>query len=498
LELEIAGLSDVGVRRRGRPNQDAFFVPGERATTEQGVLVVVADGMGGAAAGDQASALATDAMRHADFGNDPPGDLASAFSAASASVYEFSMSDPSLAGSGTTLVSAYFRGDSMWVGNVGDSRAYRYRDGRLELLTVDHSYVQEEIDAGRITDAEARVHPRRNVITRNIGLAPQVETDVTSWDLRDGDVIVLCSDGLWDPVLDPQIVEIIDRNRGRPRETAREFVHAANEAGGPDNVTAVVVRAGGRDLPPAGATAPLADMAERSERGRVPMLAIFGAIAGGLTVLAILAVLLLSGDDEVGGGPPASSPTATESPAAIATEPPPTATEPPPAATPSPTATDTSRAEPAAETTPAPPPTPPPPPPPPPDTDGDGVDDANDAFPDDPDEQADTDLDGIGDNAEAERGTDPENADTDGDGLTDREEGIAGTDPLVEDSDGDGLLDGEEIELGTDPELADTDGDGIDDGTEVSLVIVDPTKADTDGDGVGDFDDLAPDDPDRQ
>ena len=303
MQLEVAGFSDAGVKRRGRANQDSFFVPLDVAATGGGVLLIVADGMGGAAGGAQASQGAIRAMRSTAIGADPEGDFSQAYTAANRAVRGLAEVDVAMTGAGTTLVSAYVRDETMWVANVGDSRGYRYRAGQLEPLTLDHSYVQEEISAGRLTAEEAETHPRRNIITRNIGGEAEVQADVQQWDLQAGDLLLLCSDGLWGAIPESEILEIIERHDGRPRTTARALIQAANAAGGPDNVTAVVALAGGA-LAKAGAVAAAgAAGAPRPDGGRsMPRIAIVAAAIAGVAILGGAAAFAFSGGG--GDGPP--------------------------------------------------------------------------------------------------------------------------------------------------------------------------------------------------
>lgn len=239
-EIESAGLTHVGIQRRGSANEDAFHVQPQSAE-RSGVLLVVADGMGGAAAGEVASARAIEAVRQTAFSGDSRAFLETAFARANADVHRLA-ANPEAAGAGTTLAAAYLEGDRVWVANVGDSRAYRFRDGRIEQLTVDHSYVQEAVAAGRLTPAEARDHPRRSYITRSIGPHAQVEVDIGEHDLREGDLVLLCSDGLWEPVDDETLTSLIEERGEDPRATAEALVETALARGGPDNVTVALAR----------------------------------------------------------------------------------------------------------------------------------------------------------------------------------------------------------------------------------------------------------------
>ena len=234
MELDIAGASDRGVRRRDRPNQDGFFVPDAGVSLDDGVLLVVADGMGGAAGGERASVTALEALAALEVGDAPGSALVEGIVEANARVHALGEEDASLVGAGTTVVAALVRGAGAWVAHVGDSRAYRYRAGALERLTSDHSYVQEEIDAGRLSEEEAREHPRRNLITRSVGSREEVEVDVLETELREGDALLLCSDGLWGMVDDAGLAIALRRCRvARPgRGRARGRVHRGREGGG--------------------------------------------------------------------------------------------------------------------------------------------------------------------------------------------------------------------------------------------------------------------------
>jgi protein phosphatase len=239
LRFEAVGATDVGIARAGHANQDAFEVCRDLWAGGD-LLAVVADGMGGAAAGEVASHRATEAVVRTTAAADPVATLAEAYQRANEAVRRIdAVSGPGRPG--TTLVAVYFLGTRCWVASVGDSRVYRLRDGELELLTHDHSLVQDEIDAGRLTEAEARVDPRSALITRTIGGQPSVEADQTSWPLAAGDRYLACSDGLWGVLEAGAIAEVLARDGDAPREVADALIAASLQAGGPDNVTAVVV-----------------------------------------------------------------------------------------------------------------------------------------------------------------------------------------------------------------------------------------------------------------
>ena len=218
-------------------NEDSVFPP-ESGRSEGPALVFVADGMGGAVAGEVASRLATEAASAAP-ASDPisPEDRVLAGNRA---VIEATREDPSLAGMGTTMTLALFGADgSASFAHVGDSRAYLLRDGELRVLTSDHTLVNELIGLGRITAEEAKTHPHRHLITRVLGIGP-IAVDTFDVELRDGDRLLFCSDGLTDMVTDLTIGNMLGAGEG-VEPTAWALIEQANAAGGLDNTTVVVV-----------------------------------------------------------------------------------------------------------------------------------------------------------------------------------------------------------------------------------------------------------------
>lgn len=232
-KLVVAGVTDVGRVRDG--NEDDFIDQADRLG-----LVAVADGMGGHRAGEVASATALEALRAAVANG---RSLRDAIEGANDAVLEKSESDRELHGMGTTLTAGMLGSDGqLVVGHVGDSRAYFVRDGELTQITNDHSLVEELVRGGELTPEQAEVHPRRSIITRALGIDPQVEVDEYPIDLRPGDRILLCSDGLTTMVRPDDIAGILNREHD-PKRAAQLLVDAANEAGGEDNVTAVIIDA---------------------------------------------------------------------------------------------------------------------------------------------------------------------------------------------------------------------------------------------------------------
>jgi PPM family protein phosphatase len=228
---DSAGLTDPGrVRRR---NEDAFVCAPP--------LFAVADGMGGAQAGELASRIAAAAFQEAGGADvlDAQARLRSIIQEANRRIYARASRDPEVSGMGTTVTAALLAGEHVAVGHVGDSRAYRVRDGSLEQLTDDHSLVADLVRSGRLSPEEAELHPQRSVITRALGTDPAVEVDSFSVEARPGDVFLLCSDGLTTMIDDATVLESLSSSADLAT-AARALVSAANRGGGEDNVTVVL------------------------------------------------------------------------------------------------------------------------------------------------------------------------------------------------------------------------------------------------------------------
>jgi PPM family protein phosphatase len=224
--------TDTGRQRRA--NEDSMLA--------RSPLFVVADGMGGAQAGEVASRLAIESFQHGlQDATDAEGSLAEYARAANFSIHELSQTNAEHAGMGTTLTAVYVGEEEVAIAHVGDSRAYCLRDGELLRLTDDHSLVDELIRQGKLTPEEAVEHPQRSVITRALGPEPEVEIDTRSYRARDGDVYLLCSDGLTTMIPDAPLAEILRANR-LLRDAGEALIAAANEAGGRDNITVVLLR----------------------------------------------------------------------------------------------------------------------------------------------------------------------------------------------------------------------------------------------------------------
>jgi serine/threonine protein phosphatase PrpC len=217
--------------RKRRHNEDAYVL--------EPPLFAIADGMGGARAGEVASSLAAAALQSGKVDGNGEERVTALIQAANRSVYERSSQDAEVAGMGTTMTVALVEDSTVTLGHVGDSRAYVLRDGELEQLTNDHSLVAELVRGGKLSAEEAEHHPQRSVITRALGTDPDVDVDTFTVEAEDGDVFVLCSDGLTDMVGDDEIGEVLARSRENLKEAAEELVRRANKAGGQDNITVV-------------------------------------------------------------------------------------------------------------------------------------------------------------------------------------------------------------------------------------------------------------------
>ena len=232
---QVAGVTDTG--RRRRRNEDAFVC--------EPPLFAVADGMGGAQAGELASRLAAAAVREERekaIGGEEL--VASLIQEANRRVHQRASEDRSASGMGTTMTVALVEDGVVAIGHVGDSRAYLIRDGKLEQLTEDHSIVAELVRGGKLSPEEAETHPQRSVITRALGPDPDVDVDTFSVATRDGDLFLLCSDGLTTMVADEDILAIIEQNRHNLQVAARALIRAANRGGGEDNITIVFFEIG--------------------------------------------------------------------------------------------------------------------------------------------------------------------------------------------------------------------------------------------------------------
>ena len=225
----VAAVTDPG--RTRRHNEDSYVI--------EPPLFAIADGMGGAQAGEVASGLATAALKEgqADAGGEQR--IADLIQEANRRVYDRSSSDPNTSGMGTTITVALVEDDHVAFGHVGDSRAYLIRDASMEQLTEDHSLVNELLKTGKLSREEAETHPQRSVITRALGTDPDVDVDTFSVRAENGDLFLLCSDGLTDMVSEESILDLVERHRDDIDGALRALVKEANRGGGQDNITVV-------------------------------------------------------------------------------------------------------------------------------------------------------------------------------------------------------------------------------------------------------------------
>jgi len=228
-----AVASDTG--RRRRRNEDNYVVAPP--------LFAVADGMGGAQAGEVASQLAASAVEGADSdGLEGIERIDALIQEANRRIFDRASTDPTASGMGTTMTVALVEEMTVAIGHVGDSRAYLVRGERMEQLTEDHSLVNELLKSGKLSEEEAQIHPQRSVITRAVGTDPDVDVDGFTIEAEDGDVFLICSDGLSDMVEDEEILELVHEHRDDLDKAVKALVSAANRGGGDDNITAVAFR----------------------------------------------------------------------------------------------------------------------------------------------------------------------------------------------------------------------------------------------------------------
>ena len=243
LRLDVAQLTDVGRKREHNEDNMAYVIPKDpQVMAKKGALFIVADGMGGHAAGEVASEIAVDTvsnMYYQDDSDEVATSLLRAIKRANALIHQRAAENMLRSGMGTTCVAAVLRGNMAYIANVGDSRAYIVRGGQVKQVSQDHSWVAEQVRAGLLTEDQARTHAQRNVITRCLGTQADVEIDVFPEPIEENDALVLCTDGLSGLVTDDEIRRIV--NQSGPQESVYHLVERANENGGPDNITAIVV-----------------------------------------------------------------------------------------------------------------------------------------------------------------------------------------------------------------------------------------------------------------
>lgn len=244
LRLDVAQLTDVGRKREHNEDNMAYVIPKDpMAMMHKGALFIVADGMGGHAAGEVASEIAVDTVSNAyyqDDNDDVPTTLLNSIRRANAAIHQRAAENMLRSGMGTTCVATVLRGNVAYVANVGDSRAYLIRNARMRQVSQDHSWVAEQVRAGLLTEEQARTHAQRNVITRSLGTQTDVEIDIFREVLEEGDTLVLCSDGLSGFISEEDLQRTVEQFV--PQESVYHLVERANENGGGDNITAIVIR----------------------------------------------------------------------------------------------------------------------------------------------------------------------------------------------------------------------------------------------------------------
>lgn len=240
--MKFCAISDKGKVRKVNQDSCGYY------TAENGLgFFIVADGMGGHNAGEVASAITVDIfVNQAKVGLDLKTVeqrelfLKSVFRRANDIILYKAAADQSMAGMGTTAVASIISEDTIVIGNLGDSRAYIISDGKIKQITEDHSYVEQLLKAGKIKEEEAKSHPRRNEITKAIGIEFYCEPDVFELEYKEGDLLLLCSDGL-DKMIDDDVILEITGRESEPTDICQRLVDAANSAGGLDNITVIAV-----------------------------------------------------------------------------------------------------------------------------------------------------------------------------------------------------------------------------------------------------------------
>lgn len=250
LYFRYAGLTNTGMVRDH--NEDAYKLPLDAdlpTLTRKGHLYVLADGMGGHQKGEVASAVTIETInseyyaRVTPLPGDDPGEviikaLRSAIDQANNQVLN------ATEGGGTTVVAAVLHGDTLVAMNVGDSRAYLLRDNELRLISKDHSLVRRLVEMGKISEGEALTHPRRNVLYQALGQGSDIDIHIVSEKLQVNDIVILCSDGLWSEVSEPEIKDVLNE-AASPLIAVKQLIDLANASGGPDNITAIIIQVSG-------------------------------------------------------------------------------------------------------------------------------------------------------------------------------------------------------------------------------------------------------------
>jgi len=359
LPLEVWGATDKGRVREG--NEDSVyphsgsktfpFAPGPERLGQRGQLLIVADGVGGARAGSEASgwAIRIATERYYDMpGLDLGADLRAAIEVANNSLHQYLQSTGARE-AGSTMAAAVIHGDILYVANVGDSRVYLLRDGQITQLTRDHTLTQRKLDQGLIKPEQVELDPDRSVLTRSMGAGQTVQVDLfPPQQISPGDVVLLCSDGLTDMLGDVDIARLLKGNA--PKRASPRLIAAANKRGGFDNISVVVARVGGEKKPPAGGGLPgklLNDFRKMSRQQKTVLFLLAALVMAVLCALVVLGWSMWSQDPTPTTTPTAAvetAPPATPLPGDVSTPAQPTATVAPsgkPTSTPKPTNTPT-------------------------------------------------------------------------------------------------------------------------------------------------------------
>ena len=246
--VEVASLTDVGCQRENNEDSYLYWEPADDEEFQRkGRLAVIADGMGGHEGGQEASRLAVETVREVydqAFRNDPQAALVESFAAAHARIQDYAEQHPVFHGMGTTCTAFVLRGRQLYFAHVGDSRLYLVRDARILRLTRDHSYVGRLVESGIVRAQDAEKHPQRHILTAALGAGREVAVDGAerSMALREGDDLLLCTDGLWGVVTEEELETAVNGNS--PAECCAALVKLARQRGGPDNITLQVLRVG--------------------------------------------------------------------------------------------------------------------------------------------------------------------------------------------------------------------------------------------------------------
>jgi protein phosphatase len=244
--IEVSSQSDIGCLRQNNEDSFGYWEPeDDRLFQRKGRLAIVADGMGGYEGGQEASRLAVETLVavYRDFsGDDPQAALIEGLQTAHEQIRQYSFDHPELRGMGTTCTAAAIVQDALYYVHVGDTRLYLIRQGHITKVTRDHSYVGRLVESGIISAEEAENHPQRNILTAALGTNPDLVMDSSRQPepLHPEDVLLICTDGLWGQVRDPEILDTVDNKSAE--QAGRRLIDLARERGGPDNITVEILR----------------------------------------------------------------------------------------------------------------------------------------------------------------------------------------------------------------------------------------------------------------